>query len=1059
MTGKDERMDFGKMAAEASYIEERRSSESFVCKEDEHSEERFLAWQKLLNVVPDKDVFTTRLEKDGISRAEALAICGSAVLRTADTDLPRWAKTIQAVMQQLPVTESELWEQTALKREDISLVGPISALIPFVVYAEKRLKEKYRDLPMSSLSEILLHRVYFNCSQTFNARARRMVMFGQAAPGENQGVWEKMGKELIGGEWINLLEEYPVLAKVVGTTIENYLTFIMEFLERFYDKKALIEETFFGGEPLGFQEIKGEISDLHQGGKSVLILSFDNRRKLVYKPRSLEIDTAWETFLSGFATGKSSIRAPHALDFGVYGFIEYVEHKPCESEAEVGEYFYNAGALMALLYCFAGNDFHMENIIACGKVPVLVDTETLMIPVARPFVQGGKDLPTEENSEETLEERMERSVLKIGFLPFWQKDKEDKRVDYGGLTGDKTDMQNLPLFDGKKYGGNAYPEKITEGFCDMYEHVLAQREALLSGENGLALFSHCKFRMLIRSSQVYGNVIQHITQPAFLKNGFDYSMKTERMVNAFLYEATEEIAGQVLKVFKAEQTAILRGDLPIFYCEPSGEGILDETGMLFDRYFQRSAVGSAADRISLLDEEDKKLQKQIIEKSLASEVRNVHEYSEAEEDIPLAAESGVLLCRDELLAEAEQIFSEIMENRFGTEKNNFSWFSEQYDLMRGGTSLSLMGPSIYDGLSGIALFMSALYAVTGNEEPKEAAEACIRKTWSYLENLLPNMERYQMPIGYSSGMAGYLNALLLVSRYLKSDETYGYAIKVVKAITPKMIENDVNFDVLAGTSGMIFSLTQDERLLRDPAVSEHVRTILAACGEHLLARRKPNENEGFSLWELKECTRVLTGLGHGVAGIAAMLFRLYEVFADERYLEAGREAITYENRVFDETAGNWPDFRRDPDNRQEGNRFMAGYCAGAPGIGLARLDSLKHLPTNAAECDIFRKDIQRADRFVRSMGKETRNHLCCGSAGRIDFLIEESLTLGSREAMELAQKKASALIHAKKQRGHYNFHVSNGRYYYNPTLFQGTAGIGYELLRLIEPEKIRSILI
>ena len=62
------------------------------------------------------------------------------------------------------------------------------------------------------------------------------------------------------------------------------------------------------------------MSDLHQKGKSVLILDLGEERKLVYKPRPMEIDVAWEEFLIHFKTDKSSIKAPRCLDFGDYGF-------------------------------------------------------------------------------------------------------------------------------------------------------------------------------------------------------------------------------------------------------------------------------------------------------------------------------------------------------------------------------------------------------------------------------------------------------------------------------------------------------------------------------------------------------------------------------------------------------------------------------------------------------------------------------------------------------------------------------------------------------------------
>jgi lantibiotic modifying enzyme len=124
-------------------------------------------------------------------------------------------------------------------------------------------------------------------------------------------------------------------------------------------------------------------------------------------------------------------------------------------------------------------------------------------------------------------------------------------------------------------------------------------------------------------------------------------------------------------------------------------------------------------------------------------------------------------------------------------------------------------------------------------------------------------------------------------------------------------------------------------------------------------------------------------------------------------------------------------------------------------VGLSRLDLFRR----GEKDPIILEDIKRADRFVESIPAEQRNHLCCGSASRVDFLIEKSLVLGDSQALAMARKKVSELIRGKQVRGHYNFHVTGGAYYYNPTLFQGTTGVGYEILRVIAPETIETVLL
>jgi len=380
--------------------------------------------------------------------------------------------------------------------------------------------------------------------------------------------------------------------------------------------------------------------------------------------------------------------------------------------------------------------------------------------------------------------------------------------------------------------------------------------------------------------------------------------------------------------------------------------------------------------------------------------------------------------------------------------------------MRSGTSLNIMGPSLYDGLLGISIFTAALYQLTGGQAYYQTAEHCIKKAGEYIKNIIPNMERYRMTLGYSNGIAGYISGLSLTSKYLEIKDGYELAESMIRGITQKMIEGDRVFDVLGGTSGLVIALTQEERWLKNPGINEHVLNLLKWCGNHLLAQQSEETKEGFKVWKSQESSQMLTGLGHGVSGIAMALLRLYEIFGEERFFISAKEAVAYENSVFDLHTGNWPDFRKDPkENATKNKNFMAGYCAGAPGIGLARLDYLKKCSNDEKFLTVVRKDIERADYFVRSMKNESRNHLCCGSAGRIDFLIEEGIRLEDYEAMNLAHRKLSDLVLGKQQRGHYNFHTVNGKYYYNPTLFQGTAGIGYEILRFIAPDKIQSILV
>ena len=99
---------------------------------------------------------------------------------------------------------------------------------------------------MNDLSNILLHRLYYLCSMTFNAQARMMMLMGLDLHRTLMVYGVKWKDNLLGGEWIKLLESYPVLAKRIGITMEYFISFIEEFLDRFYENKDKIEKHFFG---------------------------------------------------------------------------------------------------------------------------------------------------------------------------------------------------------------------------------------------------------------------------------------------------------------------------------------------------------------------------------------------------------------------------------------------------------------------------------------------------------------------------------------------------------------------------------------------------------------------------------------------------------------------------------------------------------------------------------------------------------------------------------------------------------------------------------------------
>src|SRR6185437_8199978 len=148
-----------------------------------------------------------------------------------------------------------------------------------------------------------------------------------------------------------------------------------------------------GAEPGELNELSFGAGDSHRGGLTVAIARGEGWR-VVYKPRSLAIDSALRGFvteLAGDHVSDLSIRVPKAMDCGDYGWVEFVTHRFAAGNEELLSFYRGIGQLLALMRLLSGSDLHAENVIAHGGRPVIVACETLFTPKIPPSPSGYGD--------------------------------------------------------------------------------------------------------------------------------------------------------------------------------------------------------------------------------------------------------------------------------------------------------------------------------------------------------------------------------------------------------------------------------------------------------------------------------------------------------------------------------------------------------------------------------------------------------------------------------------------------------------------------------------------
>lgn len=211
-----------------------------------------------------------------------------------------------------------------------------------------------------------------------------------------------------------LYKTYPVMYGNVMHYMENSVNNIWEVLERFDRDKDEINQRFWPN--LSCTEIRcleGCCSDPHRGGRQVYIIRMDNGERLVYKPRSLAVDSVYQNLLSWLFDGLGISSWQNRIwDRGEYGWSQWVSQRTCTSQEELLRYYRRMGILLCVSYLLGSEDMHYENLIACGEYPVIIDLETA--------VGSGGTGPLSEQSairQTEAEKKYQESVLHTGLLP------------------------------------------------------------------------------------------------------------------------------------------------------------------------------------------------------------------------------------------------------------------------------------------------------------------------------------------------------------------------------------------------------------------------------------------------------------------------------------------------------------------------------------------------------------------------------------------------------------------------------------------------------------------
>ena len=160
-------------------------------------------------------------------------------------------------------------------------------------------------------------------------------------------------------------------------------------------------------------------------------------------------------------------------------------------------------------------------------------------------------------------------------------------------------------------------------------------------------------------------------------------------------------------------------------------------------------------------------------------------------------------------------------------------------------------PDLYNGVSGIALFLAAHAAVTGSKSSGELALAGVAHLRKNLRGRNAARMARSLGIGGATGLGSIVYALTVMSKCLRDDDLLADAHAAAELFTDDLIAADKQLDVIGGSAGAILGLL---RLYRDRQSGDVLRRA-TKCGEHLLASKPGSDRRAAAAGSGKAAAR------------------------------------------------------------------------------------------------------------------------------------------------------------------------------------------------------------
>lgn len=748
-----------------------------------------------------------------------------------------------------------------------------------------------------------------------------------------------------------LCSEYFEMTRLLVVCMTYTIKYIEEMLHNIENSHMEITQQLCAGEDFHYiTSLKITGADRHQKGKKAAECTLDTGKKIVYKPHAMQKEIVYQTLYSYFCghTGNRAVSYP-VIDSRTYGISGHIPAFSCENEQQVQEYFKGIGIHLFLCYLLHAGDMHQENIVASG-MPVLVDAETI------PGIQ--RRFPV-KNAEDQVNERLGWNVLRTGILPFpvWRDNRKgvivsalhmvnevyspmklpvvrnektsDMYVDYDYIK--IFGRNSIPTYQGRQIGAGQYIQEVCEGFASAYRFYMDNRVQI---EERIEPLWHLETRYLVRHTQQYAMYLSSALHPMFMRTTEEHML----MLQVIQKKKCD------MHVMEKELSSLLNMDTPLLSCRA-------------DEYMERYRNSAYETHRYLVDRfgpDDMKEQLDLIRLSLnmmdMDRLQNTYFNSIGNSG---GARSGL---NRRKLEQAIQRILDLVVKKATVYADDICWDGLKLE----GENLwgiQPVGMDLYDGISGIAVFVSFMHRL-GYLQKTDIDAILVGKMCRYVDTPAFQMET---KTGLYVGIGALIYTYLLLYD-IQPDERYLIcARKAVKKIS-EIYVRDQKYDLFAGNAGAICALVKLYEVTHD---SEDLE-LAVAIGDWL-------SKEIFDP-ECGKCRIPLGGMAHGDSGFMMAYAHLLKHVNDKKYCQMIDTLLEHENLSYSEQKGNWRDLRN-----TKIEVYANAWCHGAAGILLSRLGLIGL--AEYKDSDLVKRDIDRAATVLFGQSLRRGLCLCHGMAG------------------------------------------------------------------------------